>query len=165
MPIYMKIADIPGEVEAEGFAKTIGVNSFQYGIGLAVESANAGSGSGKRSQGAASFSEIVVTKTLDNASGKFFDHVSGGIAIPKIEFFFTKATSADKAGNAVYYTVTIEDVFVSGVSLSSGGDMPSESISLNYSKIKTNYMTEDDMGKQAQGTLSGWDLSKNKAYA
>ncbi len=85
--------------------------------------------------------------------------------MPKVEIFFTKASGKDKAGNDVYLTITLEDVFFSGWSLSSGGDTPSESVSLNYAKVKTNYMKSDAAGQLSQGTLAGWDLATNKAYA
>jgi type VI secretion system secreted protein Hcp len=165
MPIYMKIAEIPGEVAAEGHKNEIAIGSFQFGVGIGVEAPTAGSGTGKRSTSAASFSEAVVSKTLDNSSGKFMETLASGTSLPKVEIFFVLATGKDKTGDDTYMTITLEDVFVSGYSLSSGGDMPTESVSLNYAKVKKNYMKSDSAGNLTQGTIAGWDIAGNKAYA
>ena len=164
MPIYMKCEEVKGEVTAEGYKDTVEVLSFQYGAGMPV-TAPSTSNTGKRTEGHVSLSEITISKMVDNASGVIFDKLAAGTSVPKIEFFFSKATGSDASGNDNYLVVTIEDVFFSGQSFSSGGGLPSESVSLNYAKIKTNYMKDSVKGDLTQGSLSGWDLTTNKHYA
>ncbi|MDF1504990.1 type VI secretion system tube protein Hcp [Roseisolibacter sp. H3M3-2] len=164
MPIYMKIEpEIKGEVTAEGFKDQIALHSFQFGAGIAVSSAQGNAG--KRSATDASFSEITVTSSLDNATGPMLDQLAAGKAADKITISFTKASSKNAAGNDKYLIITIENVFISGVSMSSGGDEPSVSISLNYAKIKAEYHMSDVSGNLTKGLGFGWDLTTQKSYA
>jgi len=56
-------------------------------------------------------------------------------------------------------------VILSGFSVSSGGDLPSESISLNYAAIKVDYTKQKEEGGQEGVAPFGWDISKNVAVA
>ena len=163
MPIFMKSDDVKGEVTATGHLEEIELNSFQFGVGIGVSSPTAGGG--KRTTSAASISEITVSKQLDNASGLIFDKLCAGTALPTVSILFTRASGKDKAGNDAYLTIELEDVLFSGWSISSGGDIPSESVSLNFTKIKMSYMKGDAEAGLTQGTIAGWDLAKNEAAA
>jgi type VI secretion system secreted protein Hcp len=164
MPIYMQIEpEIKGEVTAEGYKDQIALNSFQFGAGVGVDSPTGNAG--KRSTTAASLSEITVTTSLDNATGPMLDKLCAGTAVDKITISFAKASSKDAVGNDKYLIITLENVFFSGVSLSSGGEAPSVSISLNYAKIKAEYHKSDVGGVLTKGLGFGWDLTTNKAYA
>ena len=59
----------------------------------------------------------------------------------------------------------MENVLISGMSLSSGGDMPSESISLNYTKFQVTYISQSANADLAGKDKFGWDLVLNKAAA
>jgi type VI secretion system secreted protein Hcp len=155
--------EIKGEVTAEGYEGQIAVNSFQFGAGVGVSSA-AGN-AGKRTASAASLSEVTVTTDLDNATGPMLDKLCAGTVLKKVTISFTRASSKDAAGNDGYLIVTLEDVFLSGVSLASGGDTPTVSVSLNYAKIKALYHQGDVEGALTKGLGFGWDLTTNKAYA
>lgn len=160
MAIYLKCPELVGDVTADGFQKTIELSSLQVGAGVAVESAVGKAGN--RSASNPSISEITISKQYDNTSGIIFKNLCTGTAIPKMEIFFVKSM---KGANFAYLTITLEDVFFSGQSISSGGDLPSESVSLNFTKINFNYMKNDAEGVSAQGTIAGWDLSANKDAA
>lgn len=160
MSIYLKCTELPGGVTAEGFEKTIELTSYQFGAGIGIESAVGKAGN--RSASNPSISEITVTKDYDNTSGLIFKNLCAGQSIPKMQIFFVKSM---KGANFAYITVDLEDVFFSGQSMSSGGDKPTESVSLNFTKIKMSHMTNDEEGVSAQGTIAGWDLSTNKDWA
>jgi len=132
MPIYMNIDGIPGDVTAAGHEKWIEVNSFQWGTGRAISSPVGGSAD--REASAPSVSEIVVTKASDNASTKLLAEALWGEGkLVKIDFCKT-----DKDKFEVYYNYELENTLISGYSLSSGGDRPTESISLNFTKVTFN---------------------------
>jgi type VI secretion system secreted protein Hcp len=161
MPIYLMNKDVMGEVTATGHEGEIELTSLQFGAALGVSAPTGGGG--KRTHSAASFSEIQVTKQLDNASGLILAKLAAGTALPSVHIFFTRASGKDKSGNDAYLTIELEDVLFSGWSLSSGGDMPTESVSLNYAIIRMNYMKSDAESNLTQGTITGWDLAKNVA--
>jgi type VI secretion system secreted protein Hcp len=57
----------------------------------------------------------------------------------------------------------LEEAIVSSYSASSGGDRPSESFSLNFTKISYQY-DKFDGDKVTTGTPKKWDLEKNETY-
>jgi type VI secretion system secreted protein Hcp len=159
----MKLGDIKGEATAEGHKDEIKIDSVQFGAGIAVSSPAGGAKS--RSASAVSISEITVSKMMDNSSTVIFQKVCGGTVIPKCELFFTVASSADKSGNDAFLHITLEDVFVTGYSMSSGGDgRPSESVSLNFVSIAMVYQQGDEKGVLSKvAPEATWNLATNKA--
>ena len=76
MPIYMNYNKIAGDVTADGHAKWIELNSFQFGVGRGIASPTGASAD--RESSAASFSEILVAKASDVASPKLFNEALQG---------------------------------------------------------------------------------------
>ena len=156
MPIYMTFGDIKGDVTAEGFADHIEVNSAQFGIGRGIASPTGGSAD--REATAPSVSEIVVTKPLDKASGRLFEEALYGEGQKAV----IKFTKTDKDKLEVYLEYELENTLISGYSVSSGGDRPTESVSLNFTKI---LMSSTDM-KAANETgepfKTGYDIGLAK---
>jgi type VI secretion system secreted protein Hcp len=130
MPIYMNYNNIPGDATAEGHAKWIEVNSFQWGVGRGISSPTGASAD--RESSAPSVSEVVVTKSTDVSSPKLLSEAYQGEG-QKVQIDFCKT---DKGKLEVYLTITLENTMISGYSLSSGGDRPSESVSLNFTKVE-----------------------------
>jgi type VI secretion system secreted protein Hcp len=139
MAIFMKFGAMDGEVTALKYEKWIELQSFQWGVGRGI-SAGVG-GASKREASAPSVSEITVTKTMDAFSPLALQEALGGKGVTvKIEL-----TRTDAKGNHVAFKKYVLDgTMISGYSLSSGGDRPSESISLNFSKVSSEYFNIDD---------------------
>ncbi len=139
MAIFIKYGSLDGEVTATKYEKWMEVNSLQWGVGRGISS-GVGGGS-KREATAPSVSEIVVTKTLDAISPFMLKEALGGKA-SKVEIHMTQT---DNGGQHVpYQTYVLENTLISGYSLSSGGDRPSESISMNFTKFTSAYSKIDD---------------------
>jgi len=155
-PIYMQFEGINGDVTANGFANDIQLNSFQWGVGRIVSSPT---GSGADRQGSApSISEITITKNFDSASpGLLQDALIGDAKNVKIFFVNTVRGKLN-----VYAEYDLTNVLISGYSVSSGGDRPTESLSLNFTKIEFKTVQ-----KNADGTVVpvkiAWDLSLAEA--
>lgn len=133
MPIYMNYDNlsIAGDVTAEGHTGGwIELNSFQWGVGRGISSPT-GSSSDRESS-APSISEIVVTKAQDVASSKLLNASLDGEGVTVIIDFCRN----DKGKLESYLKYTLTNTMVSGYSISSGGDRPSESISLNFTKFE-----------------------------
>ncbi|MFY9299758.1 MAG: type VI secretion system tube protein Hcp [Candidatus Nitrosotenuis sp.] len=154
-PIYMKYDGIDGEVAVQGHEREIELNSFQFGIARAIGSPGAGSG---RESSAPSISEIVVTKVMDKASPKLFEQALVGTP-RKVDIFFVLNTGS---GPVTYAQYTLEDVLVSRYSVSSGGDRPTESLSLNFAKITFKHTVIDQQGKPGSSESVGYDLALGK---
>jgi type VI secretion system secreted protein Hcp len=135
-PIYMKYEGIDGDVTAKGFEGDIQLNSFQWGVGRGISAPTAG-GAGREAS-APSVSEIVVTKKFDSSSVPLIQEAfTGNGADVEIDF----VTQAPKGDSQIYLKLDLADVLISGYSMSSGGDRPSESLSLNFTKISISSLT------------------------
>ena len=131
----MKYGTDKGEVDVEGFKEWIELQSFQWGVGRGISSGVGGNS--KRESSTASLSEVTVTKTLDSWSPHALKEAIGGKGA-KVEIAMTRTDN--DAGHHAFQRYTLENVLISGYSLSSGGDRPSESVSLNFSKIDSQYV-------------------------
>lgn len=157
MPIYMKFDGIDGDVSAEGHEKWIELNSFQAGVGRHI-----GVPTGRQAEreaAAPSISEIVITKLADNSSAKLMQEALWGEGKDvKIDFVKT-----DKDKLEVYLQYELEDVMLSSFSVSSGGERPMESMSLNFTKIIYNHVAMGDKNETGSPEKVGYDLAKAKS--
>ena len=154
MPIYMKYEGIPGQCTAKGYEKQIELQSCQFGVGRGVSQATRG---GNRETSAPSISEVVVTKSQDESSQGLFSASLFGEGQPVV-ITFTK-TGNDGKSDQKYFTITMTNTLVSGFSVSSGGDRPMESVSLNFTKIETSYDVADEKNKTAKPLKASWNLA------
>src|SRR6476646_4200392 len=145
MAIYMKYGSIKGPVTTDGFKDWIELESFHWGSSRHIGTAARGSTSREHSE--PTLSEITVTKRTDVASPKLFlDSVARKLD-GKVETFLT---------------YSLEDTGVSNYSLTSGGDMPMESLSLNFTKI-TKTFKGTDPGIGGSPETVGYNLAEMKS--
>lgn len=156
MPIYMNYNDIKGDVTAEGHKAWVELNSFQWGVGRGISSPTGASAD--RESSAPSISEIVVTKASDSASVKFVNEALQGEGV-KVVIDFCKT---DKGNLEVYLTYTLTETMISGYSVSSGGDRPSETLSLNFTKVEYKNTPMKSAGETGSPETVTYDLAQAK---
>lgn len=133
-PIFMKCdALTKGHSSSQG-SSWIELNSFQWGVGRGITSPRdpQSGGAANRESSRPSVSEIVITKRTDVASPLFSQaalHDRGD----NCELHFDKANTSN---DQPYMTILLKNVMVSRFSMSSGGDRPMESLTLNFTKIE-----------------------------
>ena len=153
MAILLEYEGVPGESTIEGFVKWINLGSCQFGAGRGISSAY---GSSTREGSIVSVSEITITKETDGSTIKLLEEALHGKLnkVVKIAFLRTGSGAAQE-----YLSFELSGTGLSGYSLSSGGDRPSESLSLNFDKfiLKYNPIGDDFSGSPA---TVGWDLAK-----
>ena len=154
MAIFLALDGIKGSSTDEKFKDQIELNSFQWGAGLGVGSARGGD----RTTSEPSVSEITASKQLDKASELLFKNLLMGETIKKGTISFV---AASKGESVAYASLQLEDVIISGYSQSSGGDFPSESISLNFAKFDWSFTGRDDV-QAGTATHLIYDLATNK---
>ena len=153
-PIYMHYDGIDGDVTATGYAKWIEIGSKQWGVGRSISSPSGGGGAGREAS-PANVSEIVVTKLQDVASPHLFAQATVGKAkTVQIHMLGTIGGQLKP-----YIKMTLDNVLISGYSQSSGGDRPSESLSLNFTKITMIYTSYDDRGNETGSKTVSYDLA------
>jgi len=110
------------------------------------------------SRPAPSVSEIVVTKPTDIASPKLLNEgLQGEGQDVTIDFCKT-----DKGQMEVYLTLITNNTMISGYSLSSGGDRPSESLSFNFTKVEFKHTTVGAAGAGGSPDSVTYDVGQGK---
>lgn len=159
MAIYVKYTSpaIEGGVTTAGYEKQFEVHSFQFGIGRGVGSPTGGSTN--REATTPSVSEITMTKELDEASGNLIKEAYSGAGKATAIISFVRT---DAGGGVTYLEYTLSNVMLSGYSVSSSGDKPSESISLNFTKIETKITPQNADGTPGTAFPVTYDLATQK---
>jgi type VI secretion system secreted protein Hcp len=152
--IYMKFGDVNGDVTTEGYKNWIELNSFQFGVSRDMSS---GAHGATRESSAPSISEIVVTKLFDSSSAKLYQDSLAGNLDTKVQI---KLTTTTKNKTETFLTYELTDCGVSSYSLSSGGDQPTESLSLNFLKIMLTPTPLDKSGQIKKGDVVSYDLKQ-----
>ncbi len=122
-------------------------NSFQFGVGLGVSISKGGV-----EKSSASLSEITLSKNFDSMSPALFINCCLGTTINKVEIDFSGTAGDAAKGSVIYLTYELTNAIITGHSISSGGDKPSESISFAYETIVMTYNTPPKTAKNKDGS-------------
>ena len=153
MAIYMNYNNIKGDVTETGHPSWIELNSFQWGMGRGISS-TVGS-SADRESSAPSVSEVVISKDNDVATGKLMQEAFSGHG-QTVKIDFTR-TSKDK--QEIYLSLTLTDTMISGYSHTSSGDRPTETLSLNFTKVQFSTTQMTAVGEDGQPDHLIYDLA------
>ena len=146
-----------GNVTAEGFKDQIEVHSLQWGVGRAISMITGNAANREASQ--PSFSEFTITKTMDASTTGLFEKAAYGTVGDKVIITVVK-TGAEKADTYVTYTLT--NCLVSSYSMSTGGDLPSESLSISYTKMEMEVTAGAADNKDGTKLRTGYDIGAGK---
>lgn len=153
--IYMKIEGVVGDVTADGYEGWIDVSHVQEGMTQNIEVGGVGGGT----SGKVNISDTVISKVLDRTSPVLRQKLVGGKEIPSVIISLVR-TGADKIEE--YFRITLEEVYLTSVSMSgSGSDLPTESVSCAYNKVRWEYTPYDSKGGKGSPIVVGWDVAKN----
>ena len=137
--IFIKFPNgIAAETSQTGHEESVAATSVQWGVSRAVSSSFTSSG---RETSTPNFSELVFTKMFDSSSNDLALAAAKGKSMDEVTITFRKDTGDDQMDYLVY---TLKDVLISSYSMSSGGETPMESLSLNYTKLKGLYVKQAD---------------------
>lgn len=157
--MFLDLDSVTGESQANGFQNKIDIFSYSLGVSNPT-SVSTGSGSGA---GKASFSSMVVQKTVDKSSTTLFSSCCKGAHLAT-----GKLTVREAGGDSPveYLVMEFTEVFIDSISWggATGGDKPSESVSFSFKTIKIHYKIQDKTGKEQSGGDAGWDVSANTKY-
>ena len=124
---YLKFEGIQGESRETAHQGWIEVSSFQWGVGRSASMGSATGGAGK-----VSVSEIHITKTVDGTSPLLMRACASGQ-------YFKNAVLEVRAHGGRNETITLENVLISSVQSGRDGEVPTESITLNFEKSTISY--------------------------
>jgi type VI secretion system secreted protein Hcp len=140
MPAFMKLGDIKGEATDTDHKDWIIIESMSSPIFRSVPQ---GAKDQQRTKGETSLGDISVTRQLDKSSTKLQEACANGTFFKEVEFHFCTTV---KNKQEPYLTYKLSDVIVSSYSIfanSSGSPLPSESVTMGYTKAEWTYTVVD----------------------
>lgn len=157
MAIYLKYDGIDGEATHNDHKKWIDVGSLQFGVGRAIATPSGSTANREASE--PSVSEITVTKQYDASSPHLFVESCTGAAGKTVKIDLVSTGSP----GVTYGQYTLTDTLVSAYSISTGGDRPTESISLSFTKIEFKLTPYDNANKAGTPITVSYDLATTKS--
>lgn len=151
---YLKLEGITGEATDSNHKDEIQLLSFSWG-GSQVTSVAGTGGSGA---GKVDLSDLSIMKHMDKASSGIFKALVSGTHIK------TGILSAVKAGagGKPFLKLSLEELFVTSIQTSASSEVPTESVSFSYNKVKNEYWVQNDQGVLTATGAVTYNLKENK---
>ena len=152
---FLEIEGIKGESKDNVYPDSIEIESFSWGVSNTPSLSGGGGGAGK-----VSFQDLHFTTSLSKASPQLMLACATGKHISKAVLHVRKAGTTP----VEYYKVTFTDILISSVQTRAPGvpggttggsdSVPTESLSLNFSKIEFKYTEADGTVTQSEIDLT-----------
>lgn len=156
--IYMRLGSgdkaIAGSSQAENYENWIRIDSAQFGVGAAY-------GAGQARPGVPSLSELTITQAFDQTVPVVFHNLVSGQSIGQTVIDYVQ--SGQNGQPVTFMRLVLEDVLFSSLSLSTGGDLPYVSETLNFSKFSQTVWQIGTDGLPGESTSAGYDLESMKS--
>jgi type VI secretion system secreted protein Hcp len=149
---FLKLDGIEGESSQKGHENQIDLLSWSWSESNSGSSAEGGgSGSGK-----VNMSDFSFAMKINKASPHLFKHCASGTHIKEGTLTCRRAGKEPRP----YLTIKFTDCLVSSFSTggSQGDEVPTDSISLNFSKIEYSYSPQKNDGTLGTAIPAGYDL-------
>jgi type VI secretion system secreted protein Hcp len=152
---FLKIEGIPGESTDKSHADEIDLESWSWGeTQLGTSSGMGGGGAGK-----VSMQDFHFVMRHNKASPLLLKACATGQHIPEAKLTCRKAGGEQQE----YMTITLTDLLVSSYQTggSNGDVIPTDQISLNFSKIEHEYKPQNEKGELGSPVKAMYDLKTN----
>lgn len=149
--IYMQFNDIQGNRVGADHANWIELNSLDFSASRYVSQE---AGVEKREIGNTAISSLHISKTIDKSSQKLLSEVFGGFGTDVCTIHFV-------IENKTYLEYVLRNAVLSSYNVIHSTDsysMPSESFTINFTRIETKYIEEND----SSSICAGYDIPTAK---
>lgn len=153
---FLELEGIEGEAQDLDYQGKIELQSFSWG---ASNNSSFAVGTGA-SVGKGQIHDISISMYMSRASLRLMERAVNGLHVNTGKISLLKL-SGDK--KIPYFEIDMDHVVVTSHNISAhgGGQLPMESATLHFVKVKTKYLPQGNEG-DAQGNVDfGWDLQKN----
>ena len=150
MPAYMKLGDIKGEASDSDHKEWILLDSMSSPMFRSVPS---GAKDQQITKGETTLGDIAVSRQLDKSSTKLQEACANGTFFKEVEIHFCTTV---KNKQEPYLTYKLSDVIVSSYSFhgnSSGSPLPSEQVTMGYTKAEWTYIVIDPKTGDKKGQV------------
>ena len=157
--IIMDCGDkIKGESTQDGYKDKIELLSYSHGVAQQITGDPSNQ---KRTSGKPNHQDFTVTKYVDLSSCNLIHYCNSATVIPTVKIII--AQNEDGKTNPIL-TYELSNSLVSSVSVGGGGGgKPTETVTLNYSKISWTYKQQKAKGEVSGNDSAKWSLETNKA--
>lgn len=154
--MFLKLDGIKGESQDHKHKDEIHIESFSWGVS---QTGSFGTGGGGGA-GKVAVHDISITKFLDKSTPALFLHCANGKHIPNGLLTFRKAGEKPLE----YLKIKLQDILISSLQESGhgGGDLLSESVTINFAKFWVEYQEQKADGSGVPGGEMGWDVKANQ---
>ena len=152
---FLKIDTIPGESKDAKHKDEIDVLSWSWGASQTGGFAYGGGGGA----GKVSMQDFHFTMRVNKSTPKLILACANGQHIPKAVLTIRKAGKEQQE----FLKYTFSDLLISSYQTggSDGMDIPTESVSFNYSKMEVEYKEQDQKGGLVGTVKAHWDMKTN----
>ncbi|OYX13307.1 MAG: hypothetical protein B7Z15_07720 [Rhizobiales bacterium 32-66-8] len=157
MAIYVNYDGIPGEATQQDHTKWIDVLSLSWGVGRGISTVSGSTNNREASE--PSVSEVSIVKMFDSSSPKLFTEACTGNAGKTVKIDLTTTGSP----GVTYCTYTLTNALISSYSVSTGGDRPTESVSISFTKLEFKFTPYDDKNKAGTPVTVSYDMATTKS--
>jgi type VI secretion system secreted protein Hcp len=159
LDFFLKVDGIPGESQDSKHKDEIDVVAWSWGETRPAPPGSAGGGGGA---GKVQIQDFTFTAQTSKASPNLMLACASGKHVK------SAVLTARKAGGkqAEFLTISLSDILVSSYQAggSEGEVIPTESVSLNFSKIQLEYRPQKADGSLGAPVKAGWDVKKNQKF-
>lgn len=151
MAAYVKLGDIKGEATDQDHKDWIIIESMSAPIHRSIPS---GAKDQQRTKGETTIGDIQLVRQLDKSSTKLQESCANGTFFKEVEIHFC---STVKNKQEPYLKYKLYDVIVTSYSFhgdASGDPLPSEQVSLGYSKVDWTYVVLDPKTGDKKGDVA-----------
>ena len=140
--IFLKLDDIKGESQVDGFKDQIEIMSYSHNVAMQVTNDVSNT---ERTSGRAHVGEMSLTKFVDLSTPKLNEYCCSGKMIKEAVLTLCRNDDGKMLPLIVY---TLDNVIISHLSVSGGsGGKPVETMSLNFTKIKWEIIVQKTGGE------------------
>ena len=154
---FLKIDGVAGESKDQKHKDEIELEAFSWGA--SQQTAHVGGGGG--AAGKVSMQDFHFVMRTSKASPKLF------LACATGQHLKSAVLTARKAGKdqQEFLIYKFTDLLVSSYQTggSEGGDVPTDNVSFNFSKIEVQFRPQSPTGQLGTAVKAGWDVKANKA--
>ncbi|MES2282970.1 MAG: type VI secretion system tube protein Hcp [Pseudomonadota bacterium] len=151
--ILLELPGIAGECPLPGYAGRIECLSYSHAVAMQMS----GDATSKaRTSGKPNVQDFTISKYMDESSPVLNQYCCEGRMIGD----GTLTVGRNESGTVMPLIVyTLKDVMISSVSAaSSGGDKPSETITLNFTAIQWDYTAQKTDSTQGRAAVGKWNM-------
>jgi len=152
MSAFMKMGDLEGESSDPKHSKWILIESLSNAVHRSIPE---GAKDQQRARGQTTAGDVVVVRQMDKSSVKLQEACATGKYFPEVEIHL--CVQSDK-NQEPYLKYKLENVIVSSYSFhgsASGSPLPSEEVTINYTKATWTYIQVDPKTLKPGGSVEG----------